>query len=133
MSLSTRFATTSLLLALLALNGCGQPGKPKTASVSGTVTFDGQPLTEGTVYFKTVATGSLDALAVKDGKFEGAAEVGDRRVEVNAFKTKVVGTGEMKGEVKENLVHPRYNIDSTLTATVTEAGPNTFKFEVKSK
>ena len=39
----------------------------------------------------------------------------------------------MGGDIKENVIHARYNADSTITATVTADGPNAFKFDVKSK
>jgi hypothetical protein len=127
-----RAAGAALFLVLAALIGCGKSG-PKPAPVSGTVLYDGRPLPEGTVYFKTPQTGSMDALPVKDGKFEGTAEVGDRRVEVTAYKVQIRGTEGMKGEVKESLIPPRYNVESNLTAAVKADGPNTFEFKVTSK
>jgi len=125
-------ASAVIVLILVVTFGCGKPG-PKVVTVSGTVMYDGQPLAEGTIYFKTPATGAIDTLPVKDGKFEGNAEVGERRVEINAYRTKSQDFNGMKGEVKENLIPARYNADSKLTATVTAEGPNTFQFEVKSK
>ncbi|MBN9118913.1 MAG: hypothetical protein J0I06_07100 [Planctomycetes bacterium] len=130
--LRRRAAGAALFLVLAALIGCGKSG-PKLVPVSGTVTYDGQPLPEGTVYFKTAQTGAMDTLPVKDGKFEGSAEVGERRVEVTAYRTKVQDLNGMKGEIKESLVPARFNANSTLTATVKADGPNTFKFDVTSK
>lgn len=126
-----RIASLVLLLGLLALLGCGSKG-PKRSPVSGTVTLDGKPLAKGVVYFKTVQTGAIDTLPVNDGKFEGQAEEGARRVEINSYRSKTI-SGPMGGEVQENLVAPRYNSESTLTATVTPTGPNSFKFEVEGK
>jgi hypothetical protein len=105
----------------------------KLAPVSGTVKCDGKPMADGTIYFKTPTTGAFEQLAIKDGKFEGQAAVGERRVEVTAYKTTIQGTDAMKGEVQESLVGTDYNTNSKLTATVTEQGPNSFAFEVKSK
>ncbi len=121
-----------LLLALLFVaNGCAKPG-PKMYPVSGNVTLDGQPLAEGTVYFKTVATGEVNTLPVKDGKFAGSAAEGPRRVEVVAYRLIPVA-GQMGGEVQESLIAKQFNLNSTLTAEVTAAGPNTFEFAVTSK
>ena len=126
---------TRWLLVLLGLlfvaNGCAKPG-PKVYPVSGSVTLDGQPLSEGTVYFKTIATGEIDALPVKAGQFAGKAAEGNRRVEVVAYRSIPVA-GQMGGEVQESLIARRFNIDSTLTAEVTAAGPNTFEFAVAAK
>ena len=54
-------SVTSLVacLGLFASIGCGNPG-PQFVPVSGTVTLDGEPLTEGFLYFKTVETGALE-------------------------------------------------------------------------
>lgn len=119
------------VVLLVAASGCAKPG-PKLYPVSGSVTLDGQPLTEGTVYFKTIATGEVDTLPVKDGKFVGQAVEGPRRVEVVAHRLIPVA-GEMGGEVQESLIARRFNFESTLTAEVTAAGPNTFEFAVQSK
>jgi hypothetical protein len=133
MSQSQRAAGAVLFLTLAVLFGCDKSSGPKPVPVSGTVTLDNRPLAEGTVYFKTAATGATDALPVKDGKFEGSAEVGERRVEVTAYKTQIQDLNGMKGEIKESLVGPRFNTNSTLTASVKADGPNTFKFDVASK
>lgn len=121
-----------LLAIAVALSGCGAPGV-KLAPVSGTVTLDGAPLAEGTVYFKTVATGSVEAFPVKGGKFSGTAAPGDRRVEVTAYRTTPRPNDAMKGEIQESLIGAEYNTGSKLTATVLAEGPNTFTFEVKAK
>lgn len=127
----TRWLMLLAMVLLCAASGCAKPG-PKLFPVSGNVTLDGQPLAEGTVYFKTIATGDVNSLPVKDGKFAGQAVEGTRRVEVVAFRMIPV-LGEMGGEVQESLIARRFNQDSQLTAEVTAAGPNTFEFAVTSK
>lgn len=127
----TRWLMLLAMILLCSASGCAKPG-PKLFPVSGNVTLDGRPLAEGTVYFKTIATGEIDSLPVKDGKFAGQAVEGARRVEVVAFRLIPV-PGEMGGEVQESLIARRFNQDSKLTAEVTAAGPNTFEFAVTSK
>ncbi len=124
---------SSILLAtMLTLAGCGTPGV-KLAPVSGTVTLDGAPLAEGTVYFKTVATGAIEAFAVKGGQFSGNAEPGERRVEVTAYRSTPRPNDPMKGVTQESLVGANDNTGSKLTATVSAEGPNAFTFNVKAK
>ena len=120
-----------LLCLMFVASGCAKPG-PKLVPVSGSVTLDGRPLSEGTVYFKTIATGEIDALPVKEGQFAGKAAEGNRRVEVVAYRLIPV-PGQMGGEVQESLVAKRFNFESTLTAEVTAGGPNTFVFAVMGK
>src|SRR5438552_15083087 len=70
-----------LLIVALGLSGCGRKG-PIMVPVSGTVTLDGKPMPDGMIYFKTIVEGSVDQMEIKDGKFAGKVEVGDRRVEI---------------------------------------------------
>ena len=124
-----------LLLICLSLAAC-QSGKPepKKYPVSGTVTVDGKPMEDdGLIYFKTIATGAINGFDIKAGKFSGATEPGDRRVEIVAYRITNVDSGGMKSEVKESLIPSRYNTESTLTAKVTPEGPNTFTFDLTSK
>src|SRR5438445_7202157 len=53
-------------LCLLILGGCS--GAPTTATVSGKVTFKGQPLTGGRVAFLS-EDGRVDFAVIKDGKY----------------------------------------------------------------
>jgi len=119
-------------LVLPSLVGCGHRG-PKVFPVSGTVTVDRQPLADGLIYFKTVQTGVAESFPIKDGAFEGQAQEGERRIEIYSYRTKVENFSGMKGEVKENLIPNRYNLESNLTAKVTPNGPNQFTFELTKK
>lgn len=112
--------------------GCRQ-GPPPLVPVSGTVAVDGQPLAEGFMYFKTIATGQLERVDIKGGKFEGKAHLGARRVEIYANRPKRVIIDEKEVEVPENYIDPAFNTDSTLNAEVTLEGPNRFTFDVKKK
>lgn len=117
-------------LALALLLGCGEAA-PRMAKVRGTVQIDGQPMKEGTVMFRSVAEGTLDQIEVKDGKFEGEAHPGERRVEVGQFET-IVLDPQMNSTKQVNHVAKEFNEQSTLTATVNPSGNNEFNFDVKS-
>ncbi|TWT32773.1 hypothetical protein [Blastopirellula retiformator] len=122
-----------LLSAMVAALGC-TPGKPEPTrvDVTGQVLIDGKPLDKGLIHFKTVSAGSIDSLDIVDGKFAGKVEPGSRRVEIAAFRPAAGGTPGMDaGEV--NYIPAKYNSSSKLTADVTEAGPNDFKFDVTAK
>ncbi|MGO8747001.1 MAG: hypothetical protein ACLQNE_13520 [Thermoguttaceae bacterium] len=135
-----------VLAACLAVYGCGtkeNANAVKRYPVSGTATFDNQPLADGQIYFKTVATGSLDIVPIKDGKFKGDVEAGNRRVEISAYRegkpseaaVKMYGdkAAQMAGNTKENYIPAKYNTGSKLTAEVKTSGPNEFKFDLTSK
>ena len=106
------FSRFILLLALagsLSLVGCTEKRvEPVRVPVSGSVTLDGKPLDKGIIYFKTIATGSVDTMNIADGKFSGEAEPGKRRVEISAFRAGAGATPGMDaGEV--NYIPAKYN------------------------
>jgi len=125
--------SAAVLLGTAIVAGCG-PSGPIMVPVSGTVTLDGKPLDDGTIYFKTIMEGSIDRMDVKEGKFAGQVEIGDRRVEVCRFRSsKLTKVGNDVFPNTVNTIPARYNAKSELTAKVSESGPNEFTFDVKSK
>jgi hypothetical protein len=125
-----------ILAACSLIFGCdsGKRGEPAKFPVKGTVTIDGKPLPQGLVYLKTVATGAIDTFDVKEGKFEGKAQQGERRVEVCVYeKVPPKPNDPMSRETQKNTIPARYNRDSKLTVTVSPSGPNEFEFQVASR
>ena len=120
--------------------GCGptERAEDPTYAVSGTVTLDGEPLAEGEIYFLTPAEGQVDILSIENGKFEGEAKAGSRRVEIRAYKMEEAEVpADMPGlelePSKVNYLPAAYNTESTLTADVSDSKPNEFTFELTSK
>jgi hypothetical protein len=123
-------------VSCLAMIGCGQGGRPepKRFPVSGTVTFNGKPLATGYVYFKTTNTGAIDGIEIKDGRFTGKAEAGEKRVEVNSFDPPAPPPSATPAVIRpKNIIPPRYNSDSKLTEKVTPEGPNEYQFDLSSR
>lgn len=125
-------ASFVVLLTISGLAGCGKSW-PELFPVSGTVTLDGRPLAEGLIYFRTIQTGDIEPIEIKNGQFFGKAKPGDRRVEISAFRVELYDSGGMKAKIQQNLVPKCYNLDSTLTAKVSSEGDNQFQFTLKSK
>ncbi len=107
------------------------------AGVSGTILLDGKTLPDGFVTFVSPTEGHFEALAIKEGAFAGKAGVGVRRVEIIATRD-VQPVAAARGPegppqaVKENYLPAKYSTSSTLSAEVTESGPNVFTFELKT-
>ena len=120
------------LLILPFLLGCG-PSGPKMLPIGGAVTIDGKPMADGLIAFKTIQTGDIETMKVKEGRFGGNVKEGDRRVEIYMFGTKKGDFNGMPMEFKSNVIPPRYSSASTLTAKVTGEGPNQFTFDIQSK
>lgn len=118
-------------LSALGAVGCG-PSAPPQYQVSGNVSLDGAPLDEGTIYFKTVSTGAIEAIPIVGGRFEGTAEAGERRIEIASIRTETKESEGMSSQIETNLIPSNYNVESELQETVTPEGPNTFDFDLKS-
>jgi hypothetical protein len=122
-----------LFLSLLFMAGCG-PAEPKSYPVKGEVKLDDKPMAEGVITFFSAGY-TPQELPVTNGTFKGEAREGKLRVEIAAYKAGppvMMGTEKIE-QPKVNYVDEKYNANSTMTAEVTPAGPNEFKFEVKSK
>lgn len=137
---STHLSIRWLLLTLAAIglylsSGCSD-GKAK---VSGTVTFDGQPVASGVATFvrkegELVREGAI----ISQGSFQAVLTPGNYQVELNGQK--VSGTRKQKGfdgkeevlEITEELFPERYNSKTELVAEI-KPGQNTLKYEAKAK
>lgn len=113
--------------------GCSPKPEPPV-EVSGKVTLDEQPLAEGEIYFITPGM-PPEVLPIKGGSFAGKATVGQRRVEVYAYREgKLPPTATMQSAPsRENFIPERYNSTSVLKEEVKKTGPNQFQFSLKSK
>ena len=129
-----------VVVASLAI-GCGGSNGIERAAVEGTVTVDGQPLTEGTITFlpSESTKGPLARCTINDGKFglpvsEGPV-VGSHRVEITSMK-KTGKTISVEGVDTEEIIQSipeLYNVQSSLKAEI-KSGTNTLPpFELKSK
>jgi hypothetical protein len=146
----------TLLLAVLTLTicaaGCGskpQSDRPATYPVSGTVTMNGEPVTDANVNFQ-LTDGSRGASGLTDqqGTFSlttfvagDGALPGEYRVAITKFEKPPQGAQvpedhpdynpNVPSFVPRNLLPEKYANPQTseLTATVTE-GANTVKFEL---
>lgn len=137
--MKTRFSTSTGLslfaLVFVAQVGCG--GKP--ASVSGTVTVDGTPLTQGSVVFAP-SSGGMRASGIiqADGSYEiktnrdAGLEVGEYDVSVVARE--VVETGPGSPPIPGKYLAPkRYgNVKTSGLHYSVEKGNNTIDIELSS-
>ena len=131
--------TSACLLLFMA--GCG-PADSKRASVSGRVTFNGEPLAEGAITFTPHARneGPPAGGTIRDGEYsigyEKGPVIGKNRVEISAFretgKTITIGYGPGATDMAERVetIPAKYNENSELIEDLIP-GPNTIDFELK--
>jgi hypothetical protein len=119
----------SCLLAGATL-GCGNANSGMR-SVSGTVAFDGEPVSYGIIVLvPTDPKLSPDTGEIADGAFCFQAKPGPKKVQIRASRE--VGKSDM-GPVMKEYIPPRYNANSVLQAEVKTDGPNEFEFRLNSK
>lgn len=111
---------------------------PAVGTVTGDVTFDGQPLKDGRISFTPIdGQASTGGAPIVDGKFKADVPVAKMKVAINANKVigkrKFYDTPEspLMDEVVE-LIPPRYNFNSELSLEV-KRGVQDVKYELTSK
>ena len=121
----TRAAYALLIAASL---GCSSDG---TVEVSGTVTWDGQPVPQGDIMFASLDP-HIRAAAGKivDGQYVFRCLPGEKRVEIRSYRltNRTTEQGNREGQM---FVPKHYNYESTLTANVTSDGENEFNFPLE--
>jgi len=127
-----------LLVAVLVI-GCG-PDTGGRLGLSGTVTFQGAPLKTGTIEFASGDAKQLSGSTITEGKYSVPADKGlppgKYTVRISAVEdagaapTGPPGPESMTQQAKA-LIPPQYNVESTLSAEVTEGGSNVFDFDLK--
>jgi hypothetical protein len=131
-----------LVVALVALAGCGGETGPKTMRVWGDVSYDDKPVEDGTITFET-GDGSAPAQGqIKAGHYDVPAAAGpmpDKTyvVKINALaktgKTvpNVMGDGAPTMDVMMETIPIEYNAKSNLKATISpDSSKNQFDFKL---
>ena len=130
--LFSRTASSLLLLGGLtvaAAMGCGKPAGLDKVVVSGQVTLDGEPISNGEIRFIPTAgtVGPISGGPIKDGvytaKGKGGVPLGTHQVEIRAYRASAksqgqAGAGSGEGGAAEQYLDKRYNDQTTLTATI---------------
>lgn len=134
-----------LLAGIVACSGCGSSA-PKTTRVSGTVQFDGKPLSKGTITFLPQASGDKERARPATGQIDSNGRYslstfapGDGALPGKYQVTVVSNTSEPtpeeiaeKGATIQSLIPAGYNSPSTsgLTATVADGKQEPIDFKL---
>lgn len=118
----------ALLVAFLLAAGCG-PSKPETVPVSGTVTWNGQALSQGSILFAPEdGKGVPDPGDIKDGRYQLQAKTGKKKVEIRATRESGKVDPAMGAAPREQYIPAEYNEKTTLRADVKSGEKNEFNF-----
>lgn len=126
-----------IMVLLLLAAGCG-----RSASIEGKVTFDGQPVENGTIAFEPAdGQGATIGGGIEGGRYAVSGQSGGKKV-VRIRASRKTGRqietgppappGTMVDEV-ESYIPAIYNSQSTLTCEVAAGGVSRHDFELTSK
>jgi hypothetical protein len=125
-----------VLLVAMVLMGAGCDRGPRRYAVSGTVTFDGQPVERGEVSLvPDVAAQAPEGGPIEAGRFQFQALAGKKTVRIRGSRPlppERQDNPEM-GLLYEDFIPARYNRESTLIVEVTPGGKNVFTFDLTGK
>lgn len=121
----------TLLVLALTVPACST-ATPEKHAVTGTVSFDGQPIAEGTITFRPVdANVAPQSTQVKEGRFALDLPAGAMRVEVSASRPSQGPPVKDMGPSFEEYIPPRYHgPDTVLTADI-KPGMEPLKFALE--
>jgi len=110
-SISLKIRSAVLVAATyLTLAGC--QSAIEKASVSGTVTLNGEPVQVGTISFEPTDPAAPSASAeIHDGRFSVESPVGNRRVAIMAYR-QAKGLGPDGKPYQEQYLPAKYNLES---------------------
>ncbi|BBO34633.1 hypothetical protein [Lacipirellula parvula] len=136
---ATGMSLLAVASSLLFAVGCGNSSAIDKVVVSGVVTLDGQPISNGEIRFiPTSGTiGPVSGGAIKDGAYtaqaKGGVPIGTHQVEIKAYRANPKSkTASAEGGAAEQFLDARYNAQTTLTATI-EPDTETKDFQLTSK
>jgi hypothetical protein len=119
-----RTSSCKTLLALAVVTacaaGCSKPAGLDKVVVRGTVTLDGQPISNGEIRFVPApgTAGPISGGPIKDGAYvaegRGGVPLGEHRVEIKAYRAMAKGPGQSasanpEGGPAEQYLDKRYN------------------------
>lgn len=132
------WCVVAFLLSAVSLTGCGGE-EPAGNPVTGTVTFQGKPLDQGSIEFSPAAgQGTMSGATITNGEYTIPAESGLKPGKYDVRISSVEGgatvdPNEMPGEAKmtaKERIPPEYNSKTTLTAEVKDSGENKIDFTI---
>lgn len=137
----TMFLMLGVTLGSLCI-GCGADTGGRVP-VAGKVTLDGQPLERGSIEFHPSGSdGTMTGSVIEDGEFSIPATQGAKP---GSYSVKIYATGdtvevepdqppgpEGEGAISEELIPPKYNRNTELTADIGDGGTEDLSFDLTS-
>lgn len=132
-------------LLIPVLCGCSRNG-PEKVIVTGQVTYRGQPVANGDVFFYPIGdtAGPVSGASIKDGKYvadgKGGVPIGEQRVQIRAYRASTRSNDSssgkrgdpigMEGGAREQYLPSRFNSESTIEVVVDVDGQSVHDFHL---
>ena len=135
-------AHLGLMLAVAGGVACRGDSGPARLPISGSITIDGAPLPSGSITFAPLDGPVAATAEVRDGRFHAdrsaGATPGRYQVEIVAVRPtgRRVPHPDLPRETTEevrDIIPPRYNVATELTAEVKPGADNEFAFALTSR
>jgi hypothetical protein len=102
--------------------------------VTGTVTFQGKPLDQGSIqFYPTEGQSTFSGSSIENGNYRLPPEFGlapgNYTVRINSAEGRASPDGLEVTDIKERIP-AKYNTETTLSAEVKDGGDNKFDFEI---
>lgn len=125
-----------LLLVVVCISGCSDDG---LTAVSGTVTFDGEPVADGSISFMPVDGNGITAGGIiENGKYKARVSPGEMAIQIHASR-EVKKDNPTAEEIERGLdsdmvpyIPSQYNLESTLKETI-DGTNNELNFDLVSE
>jgi hypothetical protein len=122
---SIRLSFLGLLFGCLLFAGCNAGSGQVT--VTGTASFEGQPIADGEIqFFSDGGDGTMSGGPIKDGKFSFKSTPGAKNVKIAATREEGVAKDGLPNYV--SYIPKKYNEQTTLKEEVKSSGENKFDF-----
>ena len=117
--------------ACLVALGCGP--RDTRIECSGTVTYAGQPVEEGSIgFFPLAGGGRSEGAVITAGRYTARVQPGRHRVEIRGSRP-LAGkpiVSDMPSGIREDYIPKEFNDASTLEAEIPATGPHRLPFDL---
>ncbi|WDI44486.1 hypothetical protein [Bremerella sp. P1] len=120
-----------VLVSGMTLLGCAASDEHPKYPVSGTITYDGEPIESGSIVFDPVDGIGPSAMGgIENGVIKAEVSAGEKILRISAVRT--LDKKDQYGEsITESFIPDKYNGESQIHETVTADGKNELTIELE--
>jgi len=125
-----------LAAAVVGLAACGCGPRDTRVECTGTVSYAGKPVEEGSIgFFPLAGGGRSEGAVITAGRYVARVQPGRHRVEIRGSRPlaeKTAGPSDMPGGIREDYIPKAFNDASTIEVEIPATGPHDLPFAIGS-